>query len=396
MNWKTCLAVLTCNILFMAASYTMIMPFLPVYLTSELDVQAADVHLWSGAVFSSSFLISAVMAPIWGKMADTKGKRLMALRASFLLAVSYFLGGIVTTPLQLIFVRMFQGFASGLWPMELAIMTIYAPPQKLGLCLGIMQGTLTAGSIVGPLFGGVLAGIFGMRVSFYLAAIALFINFLLLFFFISEPPHAVISEETRNETESFSLRKAPVVRDMLFFAVFVQMVIFLVQPVMATYVEELAVHSDNIVLTAGLVFSLSGFSGAVTAPLWGRFGQRKGVYTSLIAALTTAGIAFVMQSLPRTLYLFAAAQFTVGLFFSGINPSINAILAKTTTDNTKGHIFGLLFSAQQIGAVIGPILGAAIATWLGMRYIYIACGCILIAISIIVRRHKSDLHSAGI
>ena len=42
MNWKTCLAVLTCNILFMAASYTMIMPFLPVYLTSELDVQAAD------------------------------------------------------------------------------------------------------------------------------------------------------------------------------------------------------------------------------------------------------------------------------------------------------------------------------------------------------------------
>ena len=59
----------------------------------------------------------------------------MAIRASFLLSISYFLGGIVTTPLELTFMRMFQGFASGLWPMELAIMTTYAPPKKLGICL---------------------------------------------------------------------------------------------------------------------------------------------------------------------------------------------------------------------------------------------------------------------
>lgn len=54
----------------------------------------------------------------------------MAIRASFLLSISYFLGGIVTTPLELTFMRMFQGFASGLWPMELAIMTTYAPPKN--------------------------------------------------------------------------------------------------------------------------------------------------------------------------------------------------------------------------------------------------------------------------
>ena len=60
MNWKTCLVVLTCNVLFMSSSYTMIMPFLPIYLTRELGVRAADVHLWSGIVFSASFVISAV------------------------------------------------------------------------------------------------------------------------------------------------------------------------------------------------------------------------------------------------------------------------------------------------------------------------------------------------
>lgn len=390
MNWKTCLVVLTCNVLFMSSSYTMIMPFLPIYLTRELGVRAADVHLWSGIVFSASFVISAVMAPVWGKMADRRGKKLMALRASILLAVSYFLGGIVTGPIQLTLMRMFQGFATGLWPMELAIMTSYAPPQKLGVCLGVMQGSLTAGSVIGPLFGGVLAEIFGMRMSFFLAAGALFINFLMLFIFIKEPLQISASDEPTGAytKKEFSIFKSPVIRDMLTFAVFVQMTILLVQPVMATYIEELTGNSENIAMKAGFVFSLSGFAGAAAAPLWGRFGQHKGFYNSLICALTLAGIIAVVQSIPHTLFLFATAQFCVGLFFSGINPSINAILAKSTPNNAKGRVFGLLFSAQQLGSFIGPLLGAFIATAAGMHYIFIVAGIILLAISVAVRRHK--------
>ena len=96
----------------------------------------------------------------------------------------------------------------------------------------------------------------------------------------------------------------------------------------------------------------------------------------------------VVQSIPHTLFLFATAQFCVGLFFSGINPSINAILAKSTPNNAKGRVFGLLFSAQQLGSFIGPLLGAFIATAAGMHYIFIVAGIILLAISVAVRRHK--------
>lgn len=286
--------------------------------------------------------------------------------------------------------RMFQGFAAGLWPMELAIMTSYAPPQKLGVCLGVMQGSLTAGSVIGPLFGGVLAEIFGMRMSFFLAAGALFINFLMLFIFIKEPLQISASDGTTGACtkKEFSIFKSPVIRDMLTFAVFVQMTILLVQPVMATYIEELTGSSENIAMKAGFVFSLSGFAGAAAAPLWGRFGQHKGFYNSLICALTLAGIIAVVQSIPHTLFLFATAQFCVGLFFSGINPSINAILAKSTPNNAKGRVFGLLFSAQQLGSFIGPLLGAFIATAAGMHYIFIVAGIILLAISVAVRRHK--------
>lgn len=168
----------------------------------------------------------------------------MAIRASFLLSISYFLGGIVTTPLELTFMRMFQGFASGLWPMELAIMTTYAPPKKLGICLGVMQGALTAGGIIGPLFGGILAETFGMRQSFFLAAAALFLNFLVLVFFIKEPPTDTTPSADTISADSqsghVSLWKTPVIRLMLISAALVQAVILIVQPILTTYISYLA------------------------------------------------------------------------------------------------------------------------------------------------------------
>ena len=374
----------------MSSSYTMLVPFLPMYLTNELGVDAASVNIWSGIVFSSTFFVSAIMAPIWGKMADHRGKRLMAIRASFLLSISYLLGGIVTSPLQLTFMRMFQGFSSGLWPMELAIMTIYAPPKKLGICQGIMQGALTAGGIIGPLFGGVLAEFFGMRMSFFLAAAALFLNFVVLVFFIKEPPtdNAPAVKPVAAEEKGVSLWKIPIIRHMLICSALVQVVILLVQPIMTTYISHLAGQMDNLIFISGLVFSLGGFASAITAPLWGRFGQHPGFFKSMRYALILAGICSIIQSLPTELYTFAASQFAVGLFFSGIFPSINAILAEHTDAKTKGRVFGLLFSAQQVGAMTGPIIGGLIATFLGMKYVFFVAGFILLGISWTIRRKK--------
>ena len=391
MNWKVVLAILSCNIVFMSASYTMLIPFLPMYLTHELGVDAASVNIWSGIVFSATFVVSAIMAPIWGRMADKKGKKLMAIRASLLLSVSYFLGGCVTSAFQLTLMRMFQGFAAGLWPMELAIMTSYAPPKKIGICLGTMQGVMTAGGVIGPLLGGTLAEFFGMRMSFFLAAGALFLNCLVFIFIIKEPPQkAKDDNKEEGAAEQPSLLKIPLIRHMLIYAAFVQMVVLILQPILTTYVTELAGNLENIIFVAGLVFSLGGFASAISAPIWGRFGQSRGFTVTFFWATILGGIFTLFQAIPNNIYLFAASQFAVGLFFAGIHPSINAILAQNTDTRTKGRIFGMMFSAQQIGSMAGPILGGLVATICGMKAVFLVAGIILISISIISRRHEHD------
>jgi len=350
MNWKVVLALLTCNVLFMSASYTMIIPFLPMYLTNELGVDDTSVSLWAGLSFSVTFFVSAVMAPIWGRIADRKGKRLMAMRASLLIAISYLLGGIVTSPEQLIIVRVFQGFASGLWPMDLAIMTLYAPQERLGFSLGIMQGTLTAGGVVGPLLGGVLAELFGMRTSFYIGGLALFINFLAFTFIIKEPPMPKSTVPlTAEEKNPMHLWHIPILRTMMIVSTLAQMVLYILMPVITTYIKALAGSMDNIVFVAGAVFSLSGIAGAIAAPLWGIYGTRRTYFNSMFLAMLFGGIMFTLQGIPDTLMPFAIMQFGVGLFIAGIQPSLNAIIAQHTPPQLKGSVFGLLFSAQQIG-----------------------------------------------
>ena len=397
MNWKVVLALLTCNVLFMSASYTMIIPFLPMYLTNELGVDDTSVSLWAGLSFSVTFFVSAVMAPIWGRIADRKGKRLMAMRASLLIAISYLLGGIVTSPEQLIIVRVFQGFASGLWPMDLAIMTLYAPQERLGFSLGIMQGTLTAGGVVGPLLGGILAELFGMRTSFYIGGLALFINFLAFTFIIKEPPMPKSTVPlTAEEKNPMHLWHIPILRTMMIVSTLAQMVLYILMPVITTYIKALAGSMDNIVFVAGAVFSLSGIAGAIAAPLWGIYGTRRTYFNSMFLAMLFGGIMFTLQGIPDTLMPFAVMQFGVGLFIAGIQPSLNAIIAQHTPPQLKGSVFGLLFSAQQIGGAAGPLLGGVVATYLGMHYLFPTAGAILLLLALFVRwRYIMNRHAAA-
>ena len=46
-SWQRNLAVLWCGVFFACASYTMGVPFLPVYLLQELHVESSEVNIWS-------------------------------------------------------------------------------------------------------------------------------------------------------------------------------------------------------------------------------------------------------------------------------------------------------------------------------------------------------------
>ena len=386
MSWKILLAMMVTFALMMSSSYTMLIPFLPIYMQSELGATADNVSLWSGVTYAITFAISAFVSPIWGKLSDKMGKKPMIIRSIFLLAITYFLGGIVRTPFELFLVRAFQGIASGLWPACLVMMSACVPKNKIGISMGLMQSANICGGIIGPLLGGILATAFGMRNSFYVGAVALSLITVTTILFIKEPPVAPEKEINKAQNPSYlSFIKDKNILILLLCVCMTNLVILQIQPIVSLYVQQLSHNSDKAVLLTGFIMSLGGIAGALASPLWGKTGQKVGFYKTITLAFISAGLLMSLQGVPNSLVLFGLMQFLCGLGFSGIFPSANSILVLLTPPSSRGMGFGSLFSAQMIGGALGPVIGGVIVSFMSFNTVYIISGSILFVIGIYLK-----------
>lgn len=394
MKWQTRLWVFTFCIFFTSASYTSIVPFLPIYLL-HIGASESNIEFWSALVFSVSFLIGGTMAPIWGRFADKKGQKVMAVRSAFLLCLAYSSGGFVTSPLQLFFMRVLQGFANGYLPAILSMISSACPRDKIGYSLGIIQSSQLVGTVSGPLLGGVLAHVFGLRASFFIAGAALFMIFCITLFTPSdkskEEQQAAKSERSTICSDiAYSFRNKSIAELLLLFFGF-NMVMVAIQPILSLFVAELAGGLDNDVeLLSGIACSLPPFIGAITAPFWGMFGQSKGFFLSMTLGFLGSGVFIFAQGFSPDITYLLITSGCMGLFIVGIVPSINALLSINTKPEFRGRGFGMMTMAGQYGAMTGPLISGFIAHFINLSSQFLVTGFLLLCMSIYtLRRHLS-------
>jgi DHA1 family multidrug resistance protein-like MFS transporter len=376
-QWKRELLILWFGIISSAASYTMVIPFLPLYLL-DLGANPENVNFWSGLIFSATFLFGAIMAPVWGAIADKYGQRKMIIRAGFSLAIIYSLGAFVRDPYELLAVRILQGFASGLIPAAMAFASLSAPKNQVGWSLGILQTATAAGSILGPLFGGVSAYFFDIRTSFILAAVPVFLGTLAVCFWVREIPPAKENYE-RNMFDDFKIaRYNKPLLFMLLIMLLVNMTVMMRQPIITLYVDYLASDAARVVLYSGIIFSLAGVAGIIAAPFWGRLGQMSGFYKILTLTLVGAGIVNTLHLFVGSLWHFGVLQFIYGIFLAGTTPAINTIVAQNTDFNFRGRAMGMVTTANQLGQMSGPLVGGALGLWFSFEIIFVFAGVILL------------------
>ncbi len=384
MSWKTRLVIFTGCIFFTSASYTMCIPFLPVYLL-ELGAPEETIELWSAVVFSVCFLIAGIMAPIWGKISDTKGKKSMALRSAVLLCITYTCGGIVIAPIQLLLVRVLQGFANGYLPVILSIVSSQSPRDKLGTSLSFIQSAQLVGTVGGPLIGGTLANIFGYRASFLIAGF--FLALVVVITFLTPEDETSSPRATQKSSIFADLKycftERTICELMVLFFTF-QMVMLAIQPLLSLFVAQLVGGYEDVAFYAGLACSLPPFIGAFVAPIWGLMGQKRGYYLTMVIALFGTGFFIAIQSFAQSFTMLMIMSGIMGLFIVGFIPAINALITIATPADFKGRAFGALTMTGQFGCMFGPLLGAAVAHTLEIRYQFLVSGSILLCLAIYV------------
>ena len=380
--------IITASMTVLAICYTMIIPFLPIYLL-ELGVPKADVALWSGLVFGITFLIAGIMAPIWGKIADNKGKKRMALRAGFAIAVSYVLIGMVTDQYQLLMGRALVGFANGFYPAAMTMVSLSVDEKQVGRALGIFQTGLILGNVIGPFLGGAVESVVGMRPVFYISGIAVFIATLAVLFLVKEPKleveNTTSKEQSKQPVKATSLREdfksvqeQHVLIRLLWIYFFMQCVIMMLQPILALYVGDMQGTMEGAAIISGTILSIGGLAGSLTTNIWVRIGERRGYFRTISYCMLGSGVVLLLQSLPVGIWWFGVLQVLIGSCIVGINPSLSAAVTLNTEPGFRGRMFGMTTTAQQFGSMVGPVFASIVSTYIGISYVFSITGLLLL------------------
>ncbi|MBP3041348.1 MFS transporter [Bacillaceae bacterium Marseille-Q3522] len=354
-SWKRNLFILWIGVFFTAASFFMVIPFLPIFLL-ELNVHE-HTEIWSGLLFSAAFFAGALSSPFWGRLADKYGRKPMIIRAGFSLFIIYTLAAFVTNPYQLLVLRAMQGLLAGFIPGAIALVGTNTPSDKIGYALSTISTASATGGIVGPLLGGIIAELVGNRLAFATAGLIVFISTLLIIFWVKEENFKPNKERgsVKNDLKIAWTNRSLML--VLLLTVVTSCSLLTIEPILPLYIVKLGGSSDNASLIAGIVFSLPGIASAIFAPFWGKWADKVGFNKVLFIGLLGGAIGTVAQILFPFIWGFSIMRFVFGAFFCAVFPALNGLVVKSTPEDFRGRAFGLNQTANQIGGMTGPMLG---------------------------------------
>lgn len=208
-NWKRNLTVTWLGCFLTGAAFSLVMPFLPLYVEQLGVTGHSALNMWSGLVFSITFLFSAIASPFWGGLADRKGRKIMLLRSALGMAIVMMLMGMAQNIWQFLLLRALLGLLGGFIPNANALIATQIPRHKSGWALGTLSTGAVSGALLGPLAGGFLADHWGLRTVFFMTAAVLFICFLFTLFLIRENFVPIARKEMLSAREVFSSLQNP-------------------------------------------------------------------------------------------------------------------------------------------------------------------------------------------
>ena len=187
-QWKKNLAVLWIGQFLVMGGMTMIIPFMSLYLQSDRIglTNQHQIATWAGVIFAGNFVTAFLFQPLWGKLSDQYGRKMMLLRSGFGMAIVMILMGFATSPWHLLLLRMVNGTISGFNPAAVSLISASTPKERMGFAMGTLQSGGIAGTILGPFIGGLLADAIGYRPIFYFTGALLFAASMLAFFIVKE------------------------------------------------------------------------------------------------------------------------------------------------------------------------------------------------------------------
>jgi len=389
-RWHITLGITFLSQLLSAVGFSLIFPFLPLYIADLGSITGMSIEFLAGLVISAQGFTMMVASPIWGAVADRYGRKLMVLRSTLGGAGVLLLMAFVRNAEELILLRAIQGVITGTFSANNALVASEVPRERIGFAMGTLQVGLWAGIAVGPLLGGIMADAFGFAIPFIATAALLFFSGVLVWFGIDEE-HTPVKRE-KSEQRSFieewrhvvTTPGVDVVFLMRFMITFGRMFIIPIAPLFVVALLSENVTNQNTY--AGMVTAISSATATFSGVYLGRLGDRIGHRRILIGCAIVGVIVFVPQTFVSNIWQLLFLQGLAGIAAGGLITAPSALLARYTEHGEEGSVYGLDNSVISGARAAAPLGGALIATFFGLRGTFMATAIMFFLVTIVALR----------
>ncbi|PJX23053.1 MFS transporter [Advenella sp. S44] len=389
--WKKNLYVCLFGSFTTILAMTLILPILPVYIQNLGVTDPQAVVSWSGWIFSITFLAAGIMAPLWGRFADRYGRKLILIRASLGMAIGIALIGCAQTVWQLFWLRLLVGLLGGYASGATILVATQTPREHTGWAVGVLASGTLAGNLLGPLVGGIVPALLGIRLTFFVAAGFILIAFFCTAFMISET-HKPRKPAQKNET-TYSFWRSGAQRNLVLLMLLAGTLLMFanmsVEPIITLYLASLHTLTDQIPLLAGIAMSATAFGSMLFSSRAGRWGDRHGHLKMLMASFVATAVLLLLQGFAQTDWQFIALRFLMGMTLCGIMPALTAMIRHNVPADTAGGVLGYATSTQYAGLVLGPLAGGWVANQAGFTAVFVMTGMVMLVAAALLLRQMS-------
>jgi MFS transporter, DHA1 family, tetracycline resistance protein len=381
------LAIIFLTVFIDLIGFGIVLPLLPYYAESY-----GASSLTIGLLSTSYSLMQFLFTPIWGRLSDRYGRRPMILISLAGSCIGFLIFGLARTLTTLFLGRMVAGIAGAIIPTTNAYIADVTTPEGRAKGMGLVGAAFGLGFVLGPAIGGLLAP-YGYNKPILLASAMAGLNFVFAFLKLPES----LNSEARSLAQSrrFNsrvLREAlshPRVAPLL--AIYL-MVTFAFSNMEATFA---LLNEHRYQLTArqtGYLFAYIGIlmcimQGLLVGRLVRRMGEKRLIMLGTFTMIFGLGLMPFAPNIPVYCLILGLLSFGTGVN----NPSITALLSKSSHIDEQGGIMGVAQSMASLGRILGPICGGYVFDALGVGWPFLTGG-IFMALAFVLSRTSLKNH----
>jgi len=288
------------------------------------------------------------------------------------------LGLSFSSTVALIFISFsFQEIFGGAYPSAISLTASFSPKDKSADSLSYLQFANALGNILGPLFAGLIADLFGYKYVFLTFSILVLIfSFPILFIKDDEKNYQRQKKSSLSKNfVQFINNKILIITGLILLSYTLSVTI--IRPSFTLFISKQFAETKNLATISGLLFTMFGISSAVSNLLLPWIKKYISLKLILISAFLIGGLIFVLIIFMKNLFSFGISLLIIGFCLGVILPIVYSIMSDNIEKELKAGLMGVGSSFQMIGNLLGPILSGFIVASFGLDFSFISAGLIL-------------------